>query len=61
MKKFVPYYGGYGGKMSSGAGWGGEKPKKVVKIGGMVLKKKKLSVKKDPMGILKRGMQGAKK
>lgn len=52
MAKFVPYYGGYGGKMSSGAGWGGEKP---------VAKKKKLSVKKDPMGILKRGMQGAKK
>jgi len=27
-KPFVPYYGGYGGKMSDGSGWGGEKPKK---------------------------------
>jgi len=26
-KKFVPYYGGYGGKPSSGSGWGGEKYK----------------------------------
>lgn len=27
-KAFVPYYGGKGGKMSSGAGWGGEKSSK---------------------------------
>jgi len=50
--KFVPYYGGYGGKMSSGEGWGGEKP---------TTKKKKLPIKKDPVQMLKRGMQGAKK
>ena len=24
MAKFVPYYGGYGGKMSNGSKWGGE-------------------------------------
>lgn len=30
-KGFVPYYGGFGGKMSNGAGWGGEKPKKAKK------------------------------
>jgi len=33
-KSFVPYYGGLGGKMSNGAGWGGEKP---------TMKKKKMS------------------
>lgn len=26
---FKPYYGGSGGKMSNGAGWGGEKPSKM--------------------------------
>lgn len=31
MAKFVPYYGGKGGKMSNGAGWGGEPPKKIIK------------------------------
>lgn len=30
-KPFVPYYGGKGGKMSSGAGWGGEKPGSIGK------------------------------
>ncbi len=44
-KPFVPTYGGkVGGKMSNGAGWGGE-----------------LKAKKDPMSMLKRGMQGKSK
>lgn len=31
-KKFIPMYGGKaGGKMSNGAGWGGETPKKKMK------------------------------
>ena len=37
-KSFVPYYGGFGGKMSNGAGWGGEKP---------TMKKKKESKKHE--------------
>ena len=32
MAKFVPMYGGkVGGKMSNGAGWGGEPTKKIIK------------------------------
>lgn len=27
MATFKPYYGGYGGKMSNGVGWGGVAPK----------------------------------
>lgn len=43
-KPFVPYYGGYGGKMSSGAGWGGEKPNSIK--GAMKTLKKKKETKK---------------
>lgn len=28
-KKFVPFYGTYGGRMSNGTGWGGELPSNV--------------------------------
>ena len=28
-KPFVPYYGGFGGKPSNCAGWGGERPAKM--------------------------------
>jgi len=52
QETFTPYYGGFGGKMSSGAGWGGEAP---------IVKKKKLSIKDDPKAMLLRGMQGKKK
>lgn len=44
---FKPYYGGFGGKMSNGAGWGGEKNKK--KKG----KKKLMKTKPQGKGIVK--------
>jgi len=52
QKAFMPSYGGkIGGKMSNGAGWGGEP----------VVKKKKLTIKNTPIAMLKRGMMGKKK
>ncbi len=48
--KFIPYYGGKGGTMNDGTGFGGEP----------VVKKTKLSDKNSPMSMLKRGMQGKK-
>jgi len=45
-KPFKPYYGGVGGKMSNGVGWGGEVP---------------LKEKKKALNMLKKGMQGKKR